>query len=172
MSFESSLQRTTTDHCEGSKWLSHWLLHCDSSVLEEPLPRDFPTGTHVRQLSQNEPTSNIENGFGHRTVKEPTSEESFSNSGGGVACLLETESDSAHGARERVRGDGVARTTLQMPVFIGQRKLWVKSYEGFFRHDVIILGEKFLAFIADFGSIVLDRPVDQTFPQILKETPL
>ena len=58
-----------------------------SLVLEEPLPRDFPTGTHVRQLSQNEPTSNIENGFGHRTVKEPTSEESSSNSGGS-GCLL------------------------------------------------------------------------------------
>ena len=27
--FESSLQRTTMDHCEGSKLLSHWLLHCD-----------------------------------------------------------------------------------------------------------------------------------------------
>ena len=82
-----------------------------------------------------------------------------------VACLLETGSDSAHGFPERVRGDGAARTTLQIPVFIGQRKLWVKSYEGFFRHDITILGEKFLAFIADFGSIVLDRPVDQNFLQ-------
>ena len=91
-------------------------------------------------------------------MKTPTSEESSSDSGGGVACLLENESDSAHGAPERVHGDGV-------PVFIGQSKLWVKNYEGFFRHDIVILGEKFLALIADFGSIVLDRLGDQNFPQ-------
>ena len=136
-----------------------------SLVLEEPLPRGFLPGTHVRQLSQNEPLLSIENGFDHRTVKTSTSEELSSDSGGGVACLFENESDPAHGAPERVRGDGIARTTLQIPVFIGQRKLRVRSYEGFSRHDIIILGEKFLAFIADFGSIVLDRPVDQNFPQ-------
>ena len=62
-----------------------------SLVLEEPLPRDFPTGTHVKQFSQNEPTSSIENGFGHRIVKAPASEELSSDSGGGVACLLENE---------------------------------------------------------------------------------
>ena len=122
-----------------------------SLILEESLPRDFSIGTHVRQLSQNEPTSSFENGFGHQTVKTPISEEFSSDSGGGVACLFENESDPAHGALERVRGDGVARTTLQIPVFIGQRKLRVRSYEGFSRHDIIILGEKFLAFIADFG---------------------
>ena len=55
-------------------------------------------------------------------------------------------------------------STLAMPALQGTNRIYVHDQQLFRKGQVIITHELFVAQIIDFGSLVLDRNLDQTFP--------
>ena len=57
-----------------------------------------------------------------------------------------------------------ARSTLMVSGLKGTNFIYVCHQDLFHKGQTIITGERFVAKIIDFGSLVLDRNLDQTFP--------
>ena len=56
------------------------------------------------------------------------------------------------------------RSTLLFNALKGMNKIYVCHQDLFHKGQMIIIGERFVAKIVDYGSLVLDRPLDQEYP--------
>ena len=155
-----------------------------SLVLDRFLDQDYPSGTTVRAITPQDAhsvsaqdlqsTSQIPNSQG---ISDQISDQS--NPSGllieNTGVTNEPLDDWWPPAPQPIRSiqplesnrptvNDAVWSTLAMPVLQGTSRIYVHDQQLFRKGQVIIIHKLFVAQIVDFGSLVLDRNLDQTFP--------
>ena len=140
-----------------------------SLVLDRPLDQDYPSGTTVRALTPQESNS--------QGISDQISDQSnpsgllTENTGALVTPLDHWWPRAPQPIRSieplesnRPTVNDAVWSTLAMSALQGTNRICVHDQQLFRKGQVIIIHELFVAQIIDFGSLVLDRNLDQTFP--------
>ena len=155
-----------------------------SLVLDRFLDQDYPSGTTVRAITPQDvhgvsgqelqSTIGIPNSQG---ISDQISDQSnpsgrlTENTGAYITPLNDWWPPAPQPIRSieplesnRPTVNDAVWSTLAMSALQGANRIYVHDQQLFRKGQVIIIHELFVAQIIDFGSLVLDRNLDQTFP--------
>ena len=155
-----------------------------SLVLDRPVDQDYPSGTTVRAITPQDvhgvsgqelqSTIGIPNSQG---ISDQISDQSnpsgrlTENTGAYITPLNDWWPPAPQPIRSieplesnRPTVNDAVWSTLGMSALQGTNRIYVHDQQLFRKGQVIIIHELFVAQIIDFGSLVLDRNLDQTFP--------